>query len=106
MIKLPDYHRTLKVLHCNCEEPRAYYVPYATFEGAKKGQRTKSDYFKTLCGQWSFRWYPSVYEVEDIEFYGVNDPENDGIDVPSSWQTYLGRGYDTPTTQTFVIPFP
>lgn len=106
MIKLPNYHRNLEVLHYNCEEPRAYYVPFASFEGAKKGQRSKSEYLKTLCGEWSFKWYPTVYDVEDIETYDVNCADNDRIDVPSSWQTYLGRGYDTPNYTNVRYPFP
>ena len=63
MIKLPNYHRSLDVLHYNCEKPRAYFVPYSTFEGAKKGQRAKSEFLKTLCGEWSFKYYETVYDV-------------------------------------------
>ncbi|MBR5321928.1 MAG: DUF4981 domain-containing protein [Clostridia bacterium] len=106
MIKLPNYHQNLEVLHYNCEEPRAYYIPYSTFEGAKRGQRSKSEYLKTLCGEWSFKWYPTVYDVEEIAAYDVNSADNDRIDVPSSWQTYLGRGYDTPNYTNVRYPFP
>ncbi len=106
MIKLPNYHRDLSVLHYNCEKPRAYYIPYATFGGAKKGERSRSDYLKSLCGEWNFKWYPTVYDVEEIESYDVNGKEYDRIDVPSSWQTYLGRGYDTPNYTNVRYPFP
>jgi len=106
MIKLPNYHRTLQTLHYNCEKPRAYFIPYASFEGAKEGLRAKSECLKTLCGEWSFKWYGSVYDVEDIVLYDVNAPDNDRIDVPSSWQTYLGRGYDVPNYTNVRYPFP
>ena len=106
MIKLPDYHRDLKTLHYNCEPPRAYFVPYATFDSAKKGERAKSEYLKTLCGEWNFKWYPTVYDVEEIEKYDVNSDIYDRIDVPSDWQTYLGRGYDTPNYTNVRYPFP
>ena len=106
MIKLPNHHRNLNVLHDRCETPRAYYIPYSDFEGAKKGQRQKSDLFRSLCGEWDFKWYATSYDVEDIETYKVGDISNDRIDVPSSWQTYLGRGYDTPNYTNVRYPFP
>jgi len=106
MIKLPDYHRNLKILHHNTEAPRAYFVPYASFEGAEKGDRDRSDYFKSLCGEWKFKWYPSVYDVEDIEKYDLTDDKYDKIDVPSCWQRYIGRGYDVPNYTNVRYPFP
>lgn len=106
MIKLPNYHRTLDVLHVNCEKPRAYFIPYSTFDGAKRGIRTRSEYLKTLCGEWNFKWYPTVYDVEDIESYDACGDGYDRIDVPSSWQTYLGRGYDTPNYTNVRYPYP
>lgn len=106
MIKLPNYHRDLQTLHYNCEKPRAYFIPYSTQEGAKQGLRSKSDFFKTLCGEWSFRWYSSVYEVEEIESYTVNNETNDKIDVPSCWQTYIDRDYDKPNYTNKRYPFP
>ena len=106
MIKLPNYHRDLQTLHFNCEKPRAYFIPYASEEGAKIANRSKSDYFKTLCGEWNFKWYPTVYDVEEIEKYDVNGEGYDRIDVPSCWQRYLGRGYDTPNYTNVRYPFP
>ena len=106
MIKLPNYHRDLKTLHYNCEKPRAYFIPYETLELAKKGERAKSEYLKSLCGEWNFKWYPTVYDVEEIENYNVNSDNYDRIDVPSNWQTYLGRGYDTPNYTNVRYPFP
>jgi len=64
MIKLPDYHKSLDVLHYNCEEPRAYFVPFSDKKSADSEKREDSVYFKTLCGTWDFKWYPSVYSVE------------------------------------------
>ncbi len=106
MIKLPNYHRSLDVLHYNCEKPRAYYIPYSSFEDAKKGLRSRSVFFKTLCGEWAFKWFSSVYDVEEIDEYDVLSESLDRIDVPSSWQTYLGRGYDVPNYANVRYPFP
>ena len=106
MIKLPNYHRSLDVLHYNCEKPRAYFVPYSTFEGAKKGQRAKSEFLKTLCGEWSFKYYETVYDVEEINCYDPAENDFDRIDVPSSWQAMLGRGYDTPNYTNVRYPYP
>ncbi len=106
MLKLQDFHKSTDVLHFNCEEPRAYFVPFPDRERAKSELREKSVYFKTLCGTWDFKWYPSVYEAsgEDIPVF----PEEgfDKIDVPMNWQVALGRGYDVPNYTNVYYPYP
>ena len=61
-----DYHRRLDTLHVGCEEPRAYFIPYESPFSALHGKRGQSPFFKTLNGEWDFRYYASVHDVEDF----------------------------------------
>jgi beta-galactosidase len=65
--------------------------------------RALSDRFLSLCGEWDFRFYPSVRMVDDP---AVAAFEGDRIEVPRSWQTMLGKGYDTPNYTNVDYPFP
>lgn len=56
MIKLQGFHESPATLHVNCEEPRSYFVPAETKEKAKDDNRAASAYFKSLCGDWDFRF--------------------------------------------------
>lgn len=91
-------------------EPRAYFIPYADAESAHALDRTKSPYFKTLCGEWNFRFYESVSDVTDdftTDEYFTDEYElTDTITVPRSWQTVLGKGYDVPNYTNVNYPFP
>lgn len=97
------YHKSLEVLHKNCLEPRAYFIPYSAPENAKKGDRNLSDCFLLLNGEWNFRFYNTFEDVED-DFLSLGFKEK--IDVPRCWQTYTGRGYDAPLYSNLKYPFP
>ena len=100
-----DYHRSIEHLHVGCDKPRAYFIPYGSDAAAKTGNRAASDRFLTLCGEWSFRYYKSLNDVEDFtapDFAG----EAERLNVPMSWQMALGRGYDTPNYTNVRYPFP
>ncbi len=92
-----------KILHVNCEKPHSYFIPYDTIDKAKKGIRGTSKFFKNLNGVWSFKYYNSVYDVED-NFY--LDSENislwDKLPIPSNWQMY---GYDIPQYTNVRYPY-
>ena len=62
---LPDYHKSLEHLHVGCEKNHAYFIPFADKDTALSGVRDESVYFKTLIGEWNFKFYPSVTEIED-----------------------------------------
>ncbi len=99
-----DYHKELLTMHVGCESPHAYFIPYESKGGALRGVRSESAYFKSLLGAWDFKYYASVSEVPDtitekIEF-------TDRMDVPSSWQYSIGRGYDAPQYTNVIYPFP
>ena len=88
---IKDYHTTHKTLHVGCEKPRAYFVPYSNLSDAKDGVREYSEYFKTLIGEWDFKFYNNLFEAEDpageVEF-------SEKLDVPMNWQHAFGRKYD------------
>ncbi len=106
MILEKIYHNSLEFLHVNCEKPRAYFIPYGTKEGAIKDNRSESESFLSLCGDWDFYYYTSISEAPDFLSADFNC-ESEKITVPRSWQTYLDRGYDTPnyTNVNYPIPF-
>lgn len=107
MLKLPDYHKSLDVLHYGCEEPRAYFIPYQDEKSAEL-PRSESKYFHSLCGEWDFRFYPSIVDVEDgfyAEDYNV-DADYAKIKVPMNWQMDLEKDYDKPNYTNINYPFP
>lgn len=107
MIKLPDYHKNLDVLHFGCEEPRAYFIPYQDDASAEL-PRSESKYFHSLCGEWDFRFYSSLVDVED-GFYAEDfeiDSSYDKIKVPMNWQMALDKDYDKPNYTNINYPIP
>ncbi len=105
-LNIPDYHKSLAHLHVGCEEPHAYFIPYADEESAQANLRGGSAYFKNLCGDWDFRFYPSVDDVEDFLSPDFDRAGMDTLAVPKNWQVELGRGYDTPEYHNVNYPFP
>ena len=100
-----NYHQNPSVLHVGCEAPRAYFIPYQNEKTALKGNRNASDRFLTLCGDWDFTFYKSLCDVPDFTVEGFAS-DSQKINVPRSWQTMLGRGYDTPNYVNVVYPIP
>ena len=108
MAFLPGCHLDLKTLHVGCEKPHAYFIPYETREKAISDNRGTSAFFKTLCGEWDFRFYKSVSDVADFTGKEFSDEGMDKLTVPSNWQCglYLGRGYDVPNYTNVNYPYP
>lgn len=107
---IKDYHKDLKTLHLGTEEPRAYYIPAADREEALLKKRDYSSCFKTLCGEWKFKFFDSVEqlpkEVPSLSQLEALMADSDKIRVPMSWQNNLGRGYDSPNYTNINYPFP
>ncbi|MBQ3483801.1 MAG: DUF4981 domain-containing protein [Clostridia bacterium] len=101
-----DCHQDPKKLHVGCLPPRAYFIPYADDRAALRDRRGESDFFTSLCGDWDFRYYPSLSLLEDFTLPEFTRDSMDKMPVPRSWQTLLGRGYDVPhyTNATYPIP--
>lgn len=109
----PDYYKRLDTLHVNCERPRAYFIPYHSREAASRDSaadlgnaRSSSAYFKSLCGDWQFKFYNSVHDVENFTLPGFSRDDMDTLTVPRSWQTVLDRGYDVPVYTNVNYPIP
>ena len=91
-----DYENPLR-LHENREKQRAYYIPYHSLEAALGGDKTKSEYYRSLNGDWDFKFFKRDLDVTD------NITEWDKIPVPSCWQLY---GYETPVYTNINYPYP
>lgn len=82
---------------------RATLMPYSTFDGAKKGDRYKSERHFPLSGMWKFRLFDTYKEKE--ENFAERDFDCfswDEIPVPSSWQM---EGYDYPIYSNVQYPW-
>jgi len=101
---VPRYYEDLHMLHHNTLPDRAYYIPASGRLDDPAERRERSDRMQLLNGQWSFRWYPSVRELQE-PFYEPNNPlEGFGtIPVPSCWQNH---GYDRHQYTNIRYPFP
>lgn len=100
-LNIPNYHQSTETLHVGCEKPRAYFVPFPCGCASKNGERGESTFFKSLCGEWNFKFFKSVNDVCDLSTEG-----SDKLTVPMSWQMALGRGYDVPNYTNVNYPIP
>lgn len=104
MFFVEKYWENPEVLHVNCENPHAYFIPYENEEKAGKGLRGNSLYYKSLNGVWKFKYHESVLGVED-GFQAANYDAGgwDDLIVPSNWQLH---GYDKPQYTNVNYPYP
>ncbi|MBO5270853.1 MAG: hypothetical protein J6B77_08705, partial [Clostridia bacterium] len=100
------YHTSPETLHVGCESPRAYFIPYPSDALAARDNRAESDRFRSLCGDWEFHYYASPKDLPDFISADFATDGFDKIDVPRSWQSVLGRGYDVPNYTNVTYPFP
>ena len=63
-----------------------------------------SSYFKSLCGEWNFKFYKNESEVE--AFWAGGLEFSDTMTVPMNWQAKLGAGYDVPNYTNVNYPYP
>ncbi len=99
-----NFHNSLAHLHVNCEKPRAYFIPYQDEKSARKDNRAESSNVISLCGDWNFTFYPSFASLTEEEMLSCTEFQK--INVPRSWQSDLGKGYDTPNYVNVRYPFP
>lgn len=91
------YHENPNELHINTLDKHAYFIPF----GRKQDPfvcREESEYFELLNGEWGFRYFESVIDLED-DFTEII-PQNT-ISVPSNWQLH---GYDKPQYTNIAYP--
>lgn len=94
------YHEDPQQLHIGTLEKHCYFIPFAKAQNPFES-REKSERFELLNGEWNFRFYDSIIDLED-DF--VSAPFTETIPVPSNWQLH---GYDKPqyTNVCYPIPF-
>ncbi len=100
------FHKSQEVLHYGCEKPRAYFIPYHSEATALTDNRASSARFYSLCGDWDFKFYPVPSQIDDFTAEGFCVCGFDKMTVPRSWQTVLGKGYDTPNYTNVNYPYP
>lgn len=101
---VPRYYENLSVLHENTMPARAYYIPASKRMDNLVEHREESDRIQLLNGAWKFRYFNSIYDIQDSFFEKNYDTENfDEIHVPSVWQM---AGYDTHQYTNIRYPFP
>ena len=94
------YHENPDSLHIGTLDKHCYFIPFGK-EQNPFDDREASDRFCLLNGQWDFRYYDSIIDLED-DF--IDLPFEKTIPVPSNWQLH---GYDKPqyTNVCYPIPF-
>ena len=101
---VPRHYEDLNILHENAMPARAYYIPASVQMDTLVERREDSDRFQLLNGDWSFRYYKSIYDLKEA-FYetGYDVSSFDRIKVPGTWQT---AGYDSHQYTNIRYPFP
>ena len=101
---VPRHYEDLSVLHENTMPNRAYYIPASVRQKDIVMERESSDRFQSLDGVWKFRYYDSIYDLQE-KFYqeGYDTSDYDEIPVPSCWQNH---GYDIHQYTNVRYPFP
>ena len=100
---IPRHYENLHILHENTMPDRNYYIPAGKAYSTSLDARDLSDRVQFLNGTWKFRYYDSIYKLQD-EFYseGYDISGFDDIPVPSVWQMH---GYDYHQYTNVRYPF-
>lgn len=94
------YHESAEIFHVGTLKNHSYFIPFEKDQNPFE-DRIKSHRFELLNGQWDFKYYESVLDLED-DFTKVKAEKK--LAVPSNWQL---AGYDVPqyTNVQYPIPF-
>ena len=65
---IPRHYENLHILHENTMPDRNYYIPAGKAYSTSLDARDLSDRVQFLNGTWKFRYYDSIYKLQD-EFY-------------------------------------
>lgn len=101
---IPRHYENLKVIHENTMPNRAYYIPASKPMENLVESRESSDRFQLLNGDWKFKYFDSIYDLQE-KFYesDFSADDFDSIPVPSVWQNH---GYDSHQYTNVRYPFP
>ncbi|MCX4267535.1 MAG: DUF4981 domain-containing protein [Lachnospiraceae bacterium] len=101
---VPRYYEDLKMLHENTMPARSYYMPASRQMDTLAEKREQSDRMQLLNGKWQFRYFKSIYELQDAFYQTDYDRSSfEWIQVPGVWQM---MGYDTHQYTNIRYPFP
>lgn len=101
---IQKHYEDVHFLHENTMPNRAYYIPASVQMDCLTEHREKSDRMQILSGNWKFKYYDSIYDLEEA-FYeeGQSTEDYDDIAVPGVWQM---QGYDSHQYTNIRYPFP
>lgn len=101
---IPHYYEDPHILHENTMPNRAYFIPASRRRDDLVEHRENSDRFQLLNGDWRFRYYHSIYDLQE-PFYqpGYDLTDYDTTPVPGVWQNH---GYDHHQYTNIRYPFP
>lgn len=93
------YHEDPQALHIGTLPKHCYFIPFGEAQDPF-ARRESSGRFELLNGEWDFRYYNSIIDLED-DFAAL---PGDKLPVPSNWQL---NGYDRAqyTNVCYPIPF-
>ena len=98
------HYENLSVLHENTMPNRSYYIPASKKMHTLVSNREASDRFQLLNGEWNFRYYESIYDVNEKFYKTEYDVSRfDKMPVPGVWQNF---GYDQHQYTNIRYPFP
>ena len=98
-----EWQSEAEIVGVNRRPSRATLMPYSTFDGAKKGDRYKSERHFDLSGEWKFRLFDNFSKLQkNFADPSFDSSEWDNIPVPSSWQM---EGYDYPIYANVQYPW-
>lgn len=90
-------YEDIGLLHENTLKPRAHYIPYDSLQKALSGDKTKSEYYTLLNGEWDFKYFSRDIDCTDsIDLW-------DKVKVPSCWQS---TGFEKPYYTNVNYPYP
>ena len=100
--KTPHDWENQAVSQINREEPRAYFIPFATAEQAQKNEIWKSPFIQSLKGTWQFHLSHTPY-VRPFYFFKDDYDTRDWqtIPVPANWELH---GFDVPIYTNIRYP--
>ena len=101
---IPKHYENMDILHENTMPNRCYYIPASKKMHTLVEKREESDRFQLLNGQWKFRYYDSIFDLQE-HFYEKDHSVNDydTVAVPGTWQV---SGYDAHQYTNIHYPFP
>lgn len=93
------FHEDPNTLHIGTLAEHCYFIPFGK-DQKPLGNRENSCFFELLNGDWGFRYFDSIIDLED-HFPAIKAEKT--IPVPSNWQLH---GYDRAQYTNVVYPIP